>query len=62
MATYKGICKLTKKEETIWFDMIPTLTQSNPNGVAIGLMIKCSANNKVCEECNIHKDLLQTTT
>ena len=62
MATYKGICKLTKKEETIWFDMMPVPTQSNPNKAAVGLMIKCSANNKVCGECNIHNDLLQATT
>ena len=62
MATHKGICKLTNKEEIIYFDMISTPTQSNPNGVTVGLMIKCSANNKVCDECNIHKDLLHATT
>lgn len=62
MATHKGVCKLTKKEETIWFNMIPAPTQSNPNGATVGLMIKCSAVDKVCGECNIHNDLLQATT
>ena len=61
MATHKGICKSTNKEEIIWFDMIPAPTQSNPNGATVGLMIKCSADNKICGECNIYKDLLQAT-
>ena len=60
MPTYKDICQLTKKEETIWFDMVSAPTLSNPSGAIIGLMIKCSA-NKDCVECNIYKDLLQST-
>lgn len=62
MATYKGICELTNKKETIWFNMISASTQLNPNGTTVGLMIKCSVNNKVCDKCNIYEDLLRAIT
>ena len=61
MATYKGICKLTNKEEIIWFDMIDEEILSNSNVVTIGLMNDCSAQKKfgigICADCNLYKDL-----
>lgn len=66
MATYKGICKLTNKKETIWFDMISKKTMSNPNAITIGLMNNCSVCKRlginVCEDCNLYKDLQHTNT
>ena len=64
MATYKGVCKLTNKEEVIWFDMISTRTLSNTNDVIVGRMTCCSVRKKfgidMCKDCNIYKNLPQT--
>ena len=60
MATYKGICKLTNKEEVIWVDVIQANTLSQNNAI-IGLMNNCSVAKRLkidlCKNCNIYKDL-----
>lgn len=62
MATYKGVCKETGNEETVWFEMIDVSTLANENKYEIGLMCGCSVQKKngwlnVCSDCNIYDKL-----
>ena len=61
MDIYKGICKVTNKQETIWYNRISAKTFDNPNGTIIGIMSDCSVCKRLdidmCENCNIYKQL-----
>lgn len=61
MSIQKGICSLTNKEETIWFDIIPVGTFDKPDDMTVGLMIGCSVcdeyNIDICRHCNIYEEL-----
>ena len=58
--TYRGICPVTNKVETVFFKAIPCGTFDNPNAFLKGHMSSCSAmDNKKCpnKECPIYKNI-----
>lgn len=64
MPKYKGVCKLTNNEETIWFNMVSAKTLLDHQNAIVGLMNDCSVRKKfgidMCKDCNLYKNLPQT--